>query len=230
MKYYVKAKLVLLLFVVLLLTGCAADDPDSQVSEGLVQSETSQASVSEDTIADDGASQKDTSAEDSDQSDNWEAAGESEAQEEEAYILTFDASTIEGEAFTSDYFSDSKLTMINVWATYCNPCLSEMPDLGEIANSYDGNEFQLIGIISDVMEDAEEEEITNAKELIEETRADYPHLLLNESLYRNLVGSVSSVPTTFFVNQEGELLGYALGAQSKETWESIINDLLAETE
>lgn len=156
-----------------------------------------------------------------------EATTEASTQEEEPFILTFEANTIDGEALTSDCFSESRLTMINVWATYCNPCLSEMPDLGEIAASYDSEEFQMIGIISDVAEGAAEDDINNAKDLIEQTSANYPHLLLNESLYANLVGGVSSVPTTFFVNQKGETLGYVIGAQSKENWEGIINDLLS---
>ena len=58
----------------------------------------------------------------------------------------------------------------------------------------------------------------------------YPHLLLNQSLYSNLVGGIDSVPTTFFVNQKGEMLGYIVGAHTKETWENVINELLAEME
>lgn len=145
---------------------------------------------------------------------------------EEPYVVTFEAKTIEGEEFSSDSFSQSKLTMINVWATYCNPCLSEMPDLGEIEASYDSSEFQMIGVISDVMEGAEDADMATARELIEETQANYPHLLLSESLYTNLVGGIDSVPTTFFVNQEGEYLGYVVGAQSKEAWEEMIGNLL----
>ena len=151
--------------------------------------------------------------------------------ENQSYILTFEASTIDGEALTSDIFADAKLTMINVWATYCNPCLAEMPDLGELAAEYDKADFQMLGIISDVVDTSDEKTISEAKELIEETGATtYPHLLLNQSLYSNLVGAVDGVPTTFFFNQASELLGYVVGAQSKETWEGIINDLLAETE
>lgn len=197
-----KLKSLPILLTILLLTGCAAGQADT-AQESQVQTETSRESTGgENTQAD--ASQ-------------------------EPYIVTFEAATIEGEPFTSDCFADSKLTMINVWATYCNPCLSEMPDLGEIANAYDKAEFQMIGIISDVTEDTEEG-IATAKELIAETNADYPHLLLNQSLYTNLVGGVSAVPTTFFVNQKGEALGYLTGAQSKEAWESLINELLAEIE
>jgi len=140
-------------------------------------------------------------------------------------VLTFEANTIEGEAVTSDIFTDSKLTMLNVWATYCSPCLNEMPDLGEIANSYDKEEFQMYGIISDV-QDGDTEMMETANQLIAETKADYPHLVLSESLYTNLLSGVTSVPTTFFVNRDGEVLGYLVGAQSKEAWESIINELL----
>ena len=150
--------------------------------------------------------------------------------QEEPYVLTFEATTTDGQAFTSDCFADSKLIMINVWATYCNPCLSEMPDLGEIAASYDTADFQMIGIVSDVADNASKEDIAAAQELIVETKAEYPHLLLSESLYYNLVGGIDAVPTTFFVNQKGELLGYLTGAQSKEAWEGLINDLLAEIE
>ena len=47
--------------------------------------------------------------------------------------VTFAAKDMDGNEVTSGIFSESKLTMINVWATYCNPCLNEMPDLGELS-------------------------------------------------------------------------------------------------
>lgn len=162
-----------------------------------------------------------------------ESSGESteESTEEPApYILTFEATTTDGEIITSDCLADSKLTMINVWATYCNPCLMEMPDLGEIAAAYDKSEFQILGIVSDVTTEDGQESVDYAKELIEETKANYPHLLLNESLYVNLVGGTSAVPTTFFVTQDGEVLGYVVGANTKEGWVELINQLLTEME
>jgi len=161
-------------------------------------------------------------------SEEADAAGaEAEA---ELYVLSFEAVTTEGESVTDACFADSKLTMINLWGTYCNPCLSEMPDLGEIAASYDKADFQLMGIICDVPEGADQKDIDNAKALIEKTGANYPHLLLSESLYMNLVGGTDAVPTTFFVNSKGEVLGYVVGANSKETWVDLIEQLLAETE
>jgi len=158
-----------------------------------------------------------------------DTANTEDTSETEKYYLTFSATTTEGGTWNSDNFANSKLTMINIWGTYCNPCLSEMPDLGEIANEYDKADFQLIGIICDVMEDDSEDNLSNARQLIEETKADYPHLLLNEELYVNLVGAVSAVPTTFFVGQDGAVMGYLTGAQSKENWKALIDELLAET-
>lgn len=203
-----KLRLFTLILLGALLTGCAQDtESTAEIATAETMSEAERTEVQTETAA--------------------EETAENSTQEEEPYIVTFAANTIDGEAFTSEIFSRSRLTMINVWATYCNPCLSEMPDLGEIAAEYDSAEFQMLGIISDVAEDASEDDINNAKDLIEQTSAHYPHLILNESLYMNLVGGVSSVPTTFFVNQRGEMLGYAIGAQSKETWVSIIEDLLS---
>ena len=148
---------------------------------------------------------------------------------QEPYVLSFEATTVDGEPVTSDIFSESKLTMINIWATYCNPCLMEMPDLGDIAQEYDKSDFQLIGIVSDVVDSASQSDIDNVKELIAQTHANYPHLLLNQSLFENLVGGVSSVPTTFFVNQKGEVIGYIVGANDEDTWEQMIDELLAKT-
>ena len=167
-----------------------------------------------------------TDINDSNVTSETQATTETQATQEEPYILTFEAPTIDGETMTSDIFASSKLTMINVWATYCNPCLNEMPDLGEIAHAYDPADFQLIGIVSDVYDTSSEKEINHAKDLIEETKADYPHLVLNESLYMNLVGGIDSVPTTFFVKENGEVLGYVIGARDQESWVKLIDELL----
>lgn len=147
--------------------------------------------------------------------------------EEEKYFVTFEATTTDGEAWNSDKFANSKLTMINVWATYCNPCLSEMPDLGELAAEYDPAQFQIVGVVCDVMEDDSADNIDYAKQLITETKATYPHLLLNESLYMSFVGAVTAVPTTFFVRSDGSMVGYLTSAMDKENWKALIDDLLS---
>lgn len=142
--------------------------------------------------------------------------------------IAFEARTIDGTSVSSDIFSESRITMVNVWATYCNPCLSEMPGLGELSGSYDSADFQLIGIISDVPEGTGENALNTASDLIEQTGAGYPHLLLNESLYTALLTDVSAVPTTFFISQDGAILDTVIGAMEKSAWEDKINALLEE--
>ena len=131
--------------------------------------------------------------------------------------VTFEAQTLDGSTLSSDLFSDSRITMVKVWATYCNPCLREMPGLGELASSYD-----------DVMEGADEKTLKKAEDLVTQTGADYPHLLLNESLYTALLKEVSAVPTTFFVDQDGQILDTVIGAMEKSGWEETIDALLEE--
>lgn len=142
--------------------------------------------------------------------------------------IDFEAQDIEGNTVSAAVFSESKLTMVNVWATYCNPCLEEMPGLGELANEYDSEKFQIIGIISDVQEDADQETTELAAGLIEQTKANYPHLLLNESLYYALLTDVMAVPTTFFIDENGVILDTVMGSMEKSLWEEKINTLLEE--
>ena len=145
--------------------------------------------------------------------------------EQSDLTINFEGTDIEGNVVTSEIFSQSKLTMVNVWATYCNPCLSEMPGLGELADEFDEEEFRIIGIISDVVE-GEEQEL--AEDLIERTQAGYTHLLLNESIYNALLTDVAAVPTTFFVDENGVILDTVVGAMKKSAWEEKINALLEE--
>lgn len=140
----------------------------------------------------------------------------------------FEGKDMEGNRVSSDDFSKSKLTMINVWATYCSPCLNEMPELGELAQEYDPEDFQIIGIVSNVPEGADEESLELVEVLIEQTSAAYPHVLLNESLLDGMLADVTGVPTTFFYNQEGKLLDTVVGAKDKAAWKEIIDGLIEE--
>ena len=149
-----------------------------------------------------------------------------------ALLLEGCAKTDQDQTEGNSRTEETKLTMVNVWATYCNPCLREMPDLGELGKEYDSGEFQIIGVISDVMvmEDGrvDEKSLEYARELIEQTGADYTHLLLNRSLYEALLSDVSAVPTTFFLDENGVVLDTVIGAMDKSAWEEKIHGLLEE--
>lgn len=154
-------------------------------------------------------------------------ASEAPPSEEEAepIYITFQGTDLEGNPVSQDVFKKSRLTMVNVWATFCGPCLNEMPGLGELAAEFDPAEFQLIGVVSDVREG---EDPSLVESLVQETGADYPHLLANESIDQALLTGVSGVPTTFFFDGEGAYLGGVVGAGEKSDWEELIHALLEE--
>lgn len=142
---------------------------------------------------------------------------------ESAGPTTLEVTSMDWDTFVSDILPQSKLTMVNVWATYCGPCLNEMPGLGELAAEYEPKEFQIIGIVSDVLEGGDP---TLAKSLIQQTGADYTHLLLNESIYYALLTDVSAVPTTFFLDEDGTVIETVVGAMEKSRWEELIHEFL----
>lgn len=145
-------------------------------------------------------------------------------------IAPFTTTDLQGETVTEEIFSRAKLTMVNVWGTYCTPCISEMPSLGKLAQEADPAEFQLVGILADVVETAGPEDATWAKaiSLVEETGAAYTHLTQSQSLYYAALQGVSAIPTTYFVNAQGELVGDpVVGSQSEEAWRQTIAQRLA---
>lgn len=146
---------------------------------------------------------------------------------EDAVFGTFSSRTLDGEEISQDIFAEAELTMVNIWGTFCGPCIREMPDLGEISRDYADKGVQLIGMISDVIQplDDSEPDTGTALEIVEATEADYTHILLSEDLYRGYLGEVQVVPTTVFVDKNGEEVGVYTGSKSKEEWVSIIEEM-----
>lgn len=138
----------------------------------------------------------------------------------------FETLTLDGETVTQEIFKEADLTMVNIWGTFCSPCINEMPDLGELAREYEQKGLQMVGMISDVAE-AEDETATL---IVEETKADYMHLILSQSLYNSL-SQIQVVPTTVFIDSTGKQVGYTYtGSKSKEDWSAIMDEMLLEVQ
>lgn len=138
---------------------------------------------------------------------------------------SFQAETLNGDTITEAVLEESALTMVNVWGTFCGPCISEMPDLGALHQEYADRGFRVVGIISDVTVPGDE----TAQEIVEQTGADYMHIVASEDLRSGALRVINVVPTTIFVNSEGKRVGEAYaGSRSKEEWAEIIETLLEE--
>lgn len=169
-------------------------------------------------------------------SDEMMRAPELSASEDTAQagvLSAFSTTDLEGNAVDQSMLADYDLTMVNVWATYCGPCISEMPDLGALAAEYKDKGVQIIGLVSDVLDadgTVSDSQVETAKKIVAETGAAYPHLLPSDDLL-GILSQIYAVPTTFFVDSEGRQVGSAiLSAQSKEAWAETIDGLLAEVQ
>ncbi len=151
------------------------------------------------------------------------------AEKGEAIFGSFAAMDLEGNAVNEEIFAGHKLTMINIWATFCGPCISEMPDLAKLSTAY-GDELQIVGIPVDIT-DRNGAVIPDQKilalEIIAYTGANYRHLIPSDSLNRAYLFGVQVVPETVFVDSEGRQVGQSyLGARSEAEWRVIIESLL----
>src|SRR5260221_9610151 len=100
-----------------------------------------------------------------------------------------------------------KAVLLNFWATYCGPCKIEMPWFVELQKEYGPQGFQIVGV---AMDDASTEDIAKfAKEM----GVNYPILLGQESVGQSY-GGVSVLPTTFFLDRDGQLLAPEFCLQS----------------
>lgn len=225
-----KKYLLLAVLAAVMLAGCGQEGSNKAVSEttkaaaeGLLSQGSGEEVPAQAAADSESAGGKEASA----QAAGSESVGGGDSASGDGLVkISFAGQDLEGNPVSSQILASSKLTMVNVWATYCNPCLREMPDLGALAGEYAPEEFQILGIISDVEEGSDQKMKDLASELVEKTGAAYTHLLLNESLYYALLTDVSAVPTTFFFDQEGNLLKTLVGSMDKAAWEEEINALL----
>lgn len=153
------------------------------------------------------------------------------ANEEAASWESFTTTDLDGNEVTGDILANSKLTMVNIWGTFCNPCIREMPHLGEIANELSKDDFQIMGIVMDVVGDdgaISADKVAEAKEMVETTKADYLHVVPSNSLIDIKLSEVYSIPETLFLDKEGKMVGDSvIGSKSKEEWLTIIDERLA---
>ena len=142
---------------------------------------------------------------------------------EEPFVYGYD---LESGEVTEDVFSGSPLTIVNVWGTFCGPCINEMPFLGQLAEEYADRGVRIIGIVIDVGDD--QAALENARSIVEATGADYLHLIPNEYLWNRFCVQSDYIPMSWFLNERGELLDDEplVGSMGYEGWKSGIDSFL----
>ena len=118
----------------------------------------------------------------------------------------FETVDLNGNTVTNEIFYGKDLTVVNIWGTYCNPCIDEMPELAEWSKSMPEN-MQLIGLVSDLYSADDADTLELAQAICEATGADvYTSLVANED-FMDLLYGIVGVPTTLFVDSTGAIVG-----------------------
>ena len=140
------------------------------------------------------------------------------------------AESLTGDTIDQTVFAGHKLTVINVWATFCGPCKQEMPVLGKLAEELK-DDVQVLGIVTDVVDQSgnpDEVQVQLAKDLVAASDVGYQNLILNESLAQLGFASLQAVPATLFVDGDGNLVGKGFyGALEEDDWRQVIDERLA---
>ena len=135
----------------------------------------------------------------------------------------FSTTDMDGNKVTNDTFADYDLTVVNFWATYCNPCIDELPELAEWKKELPDN-VNLIGLLVDVDEKGSDQ-YKLAEKIIKETGADYQHLIATEE-FDDMISNLVGVPTTFFVDSTGKIIGEPFAGADVDAYKQTVEDYL----
>ena len=141
--------------------------------------------------------------------------------------VSFAATDLQGNTVRSeDIFSKNKLTMVNLWGTFCGPCIREMPDLEELNRRLKDKECAVIGVVVDVMGVNDSRTIQAAEEILSNTGVTYLNLLPWDGIFDEFPAQF--IPTSYLVDAKGRIVGEpAVGARGSDDYEALIDAALA---
>lgn len=169
---------------------------------------------------------KESSMEDTQISADKEQGGLNDLETMNKSIGDFSIQDIEGNTYTQEMFADYNITMVNIFTTWCSPCINEIPDLEKLRNEMSDQGVNIVGIVLDGIDadgSANEEVKEKAKLLAEKTGASYPFLIPDSGYLNGRLIGIEAVPETFFVDKEGNMIGETYsGSRSFEDWKNIV--------
>lgn len=140
-------------------------------------------------------------------------------------IGAFQTVDLEGNEVTESIFSEKDLTVINIWGTFCSPCIEEMPELGAWAKELPEN-VQIIGLVQDIRGVDDTEHIELAKQITSKAGADFVQLIGGTEAFASIMASLIGVPTTIFVDGNGTIVGDPIIGAYVEKYKDFVEEYL----
>ena len=111
-----------------------------------------------------------------------------------------------------------KVVLVNFWASWCAPCLAEIPEFVKVREAYHEKGFEIVGISTD-------DNAAQLKAFAEKNRTNYPLLQVTAEV-EEAFGPVFGLPTSILVARDGSVCKRHFGPLSKEQLEKELKGLL----
>lgn len=152
------------------------------------------------------------------------AANGDTQQTDPAAFPAFTATDLDGSTVTESIFSEKDLTVLNIWGTFCGPCIGEMPELGEWAKEMPDN-VQIVGLIIDINGEEDTEHRDLAVDITQQAGVDFTNLIANAD-FAPILKDVIGVPTTLFIDGDGNIVGDPIVGANVDGYKTFVEDYL----
>jgi thiol-disulfide isomerase/thioredoxin len=113
-----------------------------------------------------------------------------------------------------------KVVLIDIWATWCQPCKKEMPGYQKLLDQYGSRGFAVVGLKSEIMPDTE-----NPIRFAKEIGVHYPLAVAPTDVVQKF-GGIEGLPTTMIYDRQGILRKKVIGFEYTDNFESALKPLL----
>ena len=138
--------------------------------------------------------------------------------------IEFESVDLDGNVVKSaDLFKDNKITMVNIWGTWCINCLNEMGELAEIHKRLREKGCGIVGV--EYERDTMENVADAARKVFADNGVAYPNVWMPEG--NPIFDQVRNYPFSFFVDSEGKILTYPIRGAAVSEYEPTFETLLA---
>ncbi|CUU08114.1 Peroxiredoxin [Candidatus Thermokryptus mobilis] len=115
--------------------------------------------------------------------------------------------------------SKGKIILLNFWATWCGPCVKEIPDLIKIKSELSDKNFEIIGVSID-------KTASPVAEFAKNVGINYILIHDPEAKLLDAFGGSVGIPITFLIDKDGKIVSKYLGARTKEVFMKDIEKIL----